>query len=50
MIVATEEEFRKGFMSFHAEVSDGPDASALATFVRWWPMVRQRQNRAFYPL
>ena len=25
-------------------------ASILATFVRWWPMVQRKQDRAFYPL
>ena len=45
--VASEEDVRKGILSFPAV---GQMASALAAFVRWRPMVRQKQDRAFYPL
>ena len=48
--VATEEDVIKAIMSFRAGASGGQMASALATFDRWWPMVRRRQGRAFYPL
>ena len=48
--VATEEMLERQSCLFVLELRVGQMSSVLATFVRWWPMVRRRQDRAFYPL
>ena len=48
--VASEEDVRKGILSFHAGASGGPDGLCRATFVLWWLMVQRKQDRAFYLL
>ena len=42
--------FEKESCLFMLELLVGQMASAVATFVRWWPMVQQKQDRAFNPL
>ena len=42
--------FEKESCLFMLELLVGQMTSALATFVRWGPMVQRKQDHAFYPL